>query len=134
MSIGQRQREAPVAKVTTATPAYPAAILNLEGVSTTRSGEKSPNGSHVQIQTLPRRAVDLTVYLPRGSEDGEYQLQFLNSRDYVLLSTRAQAAITRGLTEFLVPVDLTKILPGMYTVRSRRLPDGIWRMSSVTVQ
>ena len=104
------------------------------GVSTTRSGEKTANSGQVQIQTLPRRAVDLTVYLPRGSEDGEYQLQFLNSRDDVILSTKAQAAITRGLTEFSVPVDLTKISPGTYTVRSRRLPDGIWRMSSVTVQ
>ena len=127
-------QQAPVAKVTTATPAYPAAILNLEGVATTRSGEKTANSGQVQIQTLPRRAVDLTVYLPRGSEDGEYQLQFLNSRDDVLLSTKAQAVITRGLTEFSVAVDLTKISPGTYTVRSRRLPDGIWRMSSVTVQ
>jgi hypothetical protein len=61
-------QHAPVANVPTATPAYPAAVLNLEGVSTPRSAEKSPSGGPVQIQTLPRRAVDLTVYLPRGSE------------------------------------------------------------------
>jgi hypothetical protein len=134
LNRGKLPQKAPVANVPTATPAYPAAVLNLEGVSTTRSAEKSPAGGPVQIQTLPRRAVDLTVYLPRGSEDGEYQLEFLNSRDDVLLSARAQAAITRGLTEFSTPVDLTKFPPGTYTVRSRRLPDGMWRASNVTVE
>ena len=128
------QQQTPVANVTTPTPAYPAAVLNLEGVSTTRSAEKSPSGGAVQIQTLPRRTVDLTVYLPRGSEDGSYQLEFLNSRNDVLLSTKAEATITRGLTEFSTPVDLTKFPVGTYTVRSRRLPDGIWRMSTVNVQ
>lgn len=127
-------QQAPVAKMTAPTPAFPAAVLNLEGVSSTRSAEKNPSGGAVQIQTLPRRAVDLTVYLPRGSEDGEYQLEFLNSRDDVLSSTKAQATITRGLTEFSIPLDLTKFPPGTYTVRSRRLPDGMWRTSSVNVQ
>jgi len=116
------------------TPAYPAAVLNLEGVSTTRSAEKNTSSGQVEIQTLPRRTVDLTVYLPRGSEDGQYQLEFLNARDEVLLSSTAQAVITRGLTEFSTLLDLTKIAPGTYTVRSRRLPDGTWRVSSVTVQ
>lgn len=127
-------QQAPVAKMTTPTPAFPAAVLNLEGVSTTRSAEKNPSGGAVQVQTLPRRAVDLTVYLPRGSEDGEYQLEFLNSRDDILLSARGHAAIARGLTEFSTPVDLTRFQPGTYTVRSRRLPDGTWRASTVTVQ
>ena len=129
-----KAQQPPIAKVTSPKAAYPAAILNLEGVSTTRSGEKSTTGGQVQIQTLPRRAVDLTVYLPRGSEDGDYQLEFLNSRDNVFISTKAQASVTRGLTQFSVPVDLTKVSPGTYTVRSRRLPDGMWRVSGVTVQ
>lgn len=127
-------QEAGVQNLAKPTPVYPAAVLNLEGVSTTRSAEKSVTGGRVEIQTLPRRAVDLTVYLPRGSEDGEYRLEFLNPRDEVLLSATAQAAITRGLTEFSTPLDLTKIPPGTYTVRSRRLPDGTWRTSNVNVQ
>lgn len=126
-------RQGPITNIARQTPAYPAAVLNLEGVSTTRSAEKNTSGA-VQIQTLPRRAVDLTVYLPRGSEDGQYQLEFLNSRDEVLLSATARAVITRGLTEFSTPLDLTKIAPGTYAVRSRRLPDGMWRVSTVTVQ
>ena len=116
------------------TPVYPAAVLNLEGVSTTRSAEKNTSSGPVQIQTLPRRTVDLTVYLPRGSEDGQYQLEFVNPRGEAVLSATAQAVIARGLTEFSTPLDLTKIAPGTYTVRSRRLPDGTWRVSSVTVQ
>lgn len=127
-------QESRVASASRPTPAYPAAVLNLEGVSTTRSAEKNPPGGSVQIQTLPRRRVDLTVYLPRGSEDGQYQLEFLNSQDEILLSATAQAVITRGLTEFSTPLDLAKIAPGTYTVRSRRLPDGLWRVSNVTVQ
>ena len=127
-------QKAPITETATQTPAYPAAVLNLEGVSTTRSAEKNTSSSPVQIQTLPRRAVDLTVYLPRGSEDGRYQLEFLNARDEVLLSATAQAVIARGLTEFSTTLDLTKMAPGTYTVRSRRLPDGTWRISSVTVQ
>lgn len=116
------------------TPGYAAAVLNLEGVSKTRSAEKNTGASGAQVQTLPRRTVDLTVYLPRGSEDGRYQLEFLNAQDEVLLSASAQAVITRGLTEFSTPLDLSKIAPGTYTVRSRHLPDGMWRVSSVTVQ
>lgn len=115
-------------------PSYVAAVLNLEGTSTVRSAEKSATGNQVQIQTLPRRAVDLTVYLPRGSEDGQYQLQFLDSHGGIALSVRGQAKITRGLTEFTTPVDFVKTPPGTYTVRSRRLPDGTWRTSSVTIQ
>jgi len=126
-------QQGPITNVATETPAYPAAVLNLEGVSTTRSAEKNTS-TGVQIQTLPRRTVDLTVYLPRGSEDGRYQLEFLNSQGEVLLSATSQALITRGLTEFSTPVDLTKIAAGTYTVRSRRLPEGLWRVSSVTVQ
>jgi hypothetical protein len=126
--------QGPITGTASQIPAYPAAVLNLEGVSTTRSAEKNTSSGPVQIQTLPRRRVDLTVYLPRGSEDGQYQLEFLNARHEVLLSSTAQAVITRGLTEFATPLDLTKIAPGTYTVRSRRLPDGIWRLSSVTVQ
>jgi hypothetical protein len=124
----------PIAETAKEAPPYPAAVLNLEGVSTTRSAEKNTSTGPVQIQTLPRRIVDLTVYLPRGSEDGQYQLEFLSARDEVLLSSTARAVITRGLTEFSMLLDLTKIAPGTYTVRSRRLPHGTWRMSSVTVQ
>ncbi|MGI9072562.1 MAG: hypothetical protein ACR2JB_14910 [Bryobacteraceae bacterium] len=123
-----------VANVTRPTPSYPAAVLNLEGTSTTRSAEKSATGSAVQIQTLPRRAVDLTVYLPRGSDDGEYQLEFLNSQDQTVLSAKGQANIARGLTQFTTPVNLLKIPPGTYMFRSRRVPDGMWRTSSVTIQ
>lgn len=128
------QQQGPVTE-TRQIPGYPAAVLNLEGVSTTRSAEKNTVGTGgARIQTLPRRRVDLTVYLPRGSEDGQYQLQFLNAQDEVLLSASAQAVITRGLTEFSTPLDLAKVAAGTYTVRSRRLPDGMWRVSIVTVQ
>ena len=128
------RQQGAIAEKPAKTPAYPAAVLNLEGVSTTRSAEKNTGRGPVQIQTLPRRAVDLTVYLPRGSEDGQYQLEFLNGRDEVLLSSTAQAVIARGLTEFSTPLDLTKFASGTYTVRSRRLPDGAWRVSSISVQ
>ena len=49
-----------------------------------------------KVQKLPRRAVELTVYLARGSEDGEYQLELLDSRDRVRISTKGQAAMTRA--------------------------------------
>jgi hypothetical protein len=115
------------------TPTRPtAAILNLEG--TLRSAEKGGDGSEAGIQRLPRRAVELTVYLPRGSEDGDYALELLDSHNGMLLSAAGKAQIERGLTRFTVFVDLVKVSPGTYTVRSRRVPDGGWHSSKVTVE
>ena len=114
-------------------PSFPAAVLNL-GTSPTRSNETGPVAGASQIQRLPHHGVDLTVYLPRGSDDGDYQLQMLDQRGAVLLSANGKAVIDRGLTRFTTPIDLATISPGTYEVRSRRLPEGTWRSSSVVVE
>lgn len=117
-----------------AVPANPAAVLNL-GISPTRSGdEKRPPGSGLQIQRLPHHRVDLTVYLPRGSDEGDYQLEMLDSQDDVVISANGKAVIDRGLTRFTTAIDLAKIPPGTYQVKSRRVPDGTWHSSTVIVE
>jgi hypothetical protein len=135
--LSNRNRIAPrppetATKPTPSTITYPAAVLNLEG--TLRSTEKGGSGNQPGIQRLPRRAVELTVYLPRGSEDGNYEFELLDSHNGVLLSAMGNAKIERGLTRFIVVVDLLKVSPGIYTVRSRRMPEGGWHSSKVTLE
>jgi hypothetical protein len=115
-------------------PIYPAAVLNL-GISSTRSAdENARSAQQAPVQRLPHRRVDLTVYLPRGSEDGEYQLEVLDSQSAVLISTSGKAAIDRGLTSFTTSLDLQKMAPGKYIVRSRRIPNGTWHVSPVIIE
>jgi hypothetical protein len=112
---------------------YPAAVLNLE--STLRSGESGAvRGTQTGMQVLPRRALELTVYLPRGSEEGDYEFELLDSHNAVLVSATGRAEIDRGLTRFTTVVDLAKLLPGTYSARSRRLPAGGWHSSTVTME
>jgi hypothetical protein len=122
----------------TAKDVYVAAVFNFEATSNERSvsddSRASDSPSISKVQKLPRRAVELTVYLARGSEDGEYQLELLDSRDRVKISTKGQAAIDKGLTRFTTVVNLLNVVPGEYTVRSRRLPDGTWRSSKTMVE
>jgi hypothetical protein len=93
------------------TPVSPAAVLNL-GISPTRSGDGNPaSASGLQVQRLPHHCVDLTVYLPRGSYDGNYRLEMLDPQGGLVISANGRAVIDRGLTRFTTAVDLAKIPP-----------------------
>jgi hypothetical protein len=117
---------------------YQAAVFNFEGADDERvlRGTETPPPERLspKDQRLPARIVDLTVYLAGGSDDGEYQLQFLDGHNTVLASAEARAQIDKGRTHYTAVVDLSKFAPGEYAVRSRKWPNGSWYRSMVIVE
>ena len=118
---------------------YEAAVFNFEGADAervVRGAAEPPPMEHPpsKSQRLPAKIIDLTVYLARGSDDGEYQLQFVDVQNAVRASVAAKAAIDKGLTSFTVVIDLSKFAPGEYSVRSRKLLNGSWHTSRVIVE
>jgi hypothetical protein len=97
--------------------------------------------SNPEVQSYQRERLLLVVNLPPGSDDGNYELQILQSDDggAPLADVKSGASIVNGLTMFRAPLDLRNIEPGLYKARVRRLaspssglPDGTWR--SLTIQ
>ncbi len=133
--ISSRHSDDPGSKVANR---YEAAVFNFEGTAeeeVVRGAEPPPVQSPaLQKQRLPARVINLTVYLARGSDDGPYELQFLDTKNNVLASATSKAVIDKGLTSFTAIVDLSKLLPGEYSVRSRMLPNGAWHTSTAIVE
>ena len=69
-----------------ASVAFEPATLNLRDSSGIRG-----NGKAVQeeIPVLPRRALELTIILPFGSEPGDYQFEWIDAKGRVLLTGHA---------------------------------------------
>ena len=108
---------------------YEAAVFNFEGTAEQKKSSVGPQNlrqwkaPHCKSSAYQPEIINLTVYLARGSDDGPYELQFLDTKNNVLASATSKAAIDKGLTSFTVIVDLSKFAPGEYSVRSRKLPE-----------
>lgn len=107
----QRQEPAPE-------QAFQVALLDLRYLGTMRSGQ----GQEVprDVPVLPAQRLDLTVYLPIGSEEGEYEIGVARSQGEQPLAT-AQATvrlvdyIATAKTRHTVPLG-----PGSYSLELRR--------------
>lgn len=122
---------------TPASPQYDAAVFNFEGSpqgNVVRGESPNRGATNAKVQHLPAKKIALTIYLPRGSDEGEYAFEFLDTNEAVRDSATAHAVIDRGLTRFEIVMDLSKFQVGEYAVRSRRLPDGSWYTSTVIVE
>jgi hypothetical protein len=101
---------------------YQPMALDLSSLSAPRSDEtdqKPPRAFE-----LRRGRWVLSIQLPRGSEPGNYQAQFLRP-DQAAASLAGNARIEDGKTILRVNVDLTTFKPGNYTFAVRR-PPGDW--------
>jgi len=103
------------------------AVLNLESESITRSPSGTPNVAG-EVQRIPRGRLSLSIYLPLGSEVGQYEVQLLkNPTDQPPLTTSAGTAqIENGLTILRITPDLSPFEPGTYILAIRR-GTGSWR-------
>ena len=103
------------------------AVLNLESESITRS----PGGSQSiagDVQRIPRGRLALSIYLPTGSEAGQYDVQVLRtiSDQAPLATSSGTATIENGLTILRIAPDLSKLDAGTYILSIRR-GTGPWR-------
>ncbi len=65
--------------------------------------------------------LELTVNLPVGSKAGEYEFRFLKG-DQPVASAHAAAQIRRGVTAFVVKIDLSAVAAGDYAISVRNPP------------
>jgi hypothetical protein len=107
------------------------AVLNFE--SETRGAEGDPSKAD-DLQRLPRGPVALAIYLPIGSEPGQYQVRLLRSRSDTkpLASFAGTGELQDGLTILRITADLSEFKPGTYTFAIRRQGES-WRYRRVVI-
>lgn len=111
-----------------------AAVLNFEDGSELRGtpGEK-PSRPTSGVQHLPRNQLNLTVYLPLGSQEGIYELEMVSPGGQTMWRVQGHASIKDGLTSLPVSGDLRNVPIGQYKFRFRR-PGETWREKDVIVR
>jgi hypothetical protein len=110
---------------------YESASLDLKGRSVTRSVEKQ--APKAQPLILPAKRLDLSIFLPIGSEPGRYDVQFLKKIDEPLLSVSGEATVEHGTTILRAKLDLTGKPAGSFLVGLRQ-PLSDWTYYPVTIQ
>jgi hypothetical protein len=91
--------------------------LRLKGVSRSDTPDKQGDGT---TPRLPRTRLSLSIQLPVGSEDGTYDLAFVNSLGQSVLEARGDANLQNFVEVLPVQVNLADLAPGMYQLRLRR--------------
>jgi len=113
--------EPEIAKDLPSPQVYRPLVLDLRAWSPSRSVQ--PADIRPELR-LPRGPIQLSIYLPNGSEDGTYEFQLQAAGQPASLETRGTAQL-RDHTEVLeVKVDTSTLRPGSYLLRLRRDPDG----------
>jgi hypothetical protein len=106
------------------------ATLDLRGQTTVR-GEQRPTAG-TDVPTIPARNLELSVYLPLGSEEGDYEMQLLSEPERPLLSQTGAAALAGNDVVLRLVANLSSVEPGTYTLRLRRSGFS-WRNYSIVL-
>jgi hypothetical protein len=69
---------------------------------------------------LPRSALALSIYLPVGSEPGQYEVQIVEQPTRPLITAEGTAALRDHITVLKVKVDLQRLHSGLYLVGIRQ--------------
>jgi len=94
------------------------AVLDLRNQSPIRGDQPPTPGS--DVASLPARRLALSVYLPIGSEVGEYEMQILREAETPLLAQKGTAALEDHNIVVRIRADLTGLDSGRYLLRLRR--------------
>jgi len=90
---------------------YQANLLDLRSKAALRGAEQNGNESPV---VLPREALALSVYLPTGSEPGDYEVQVTQGPGQPLLKAQGSATLRDHVAVLDVRLDLRRLQPGLY--------------------
>jgi len=103
-----------------------AALLDLRNFSVVR-GDSPRTAANFETLQLNRSALDLTVQLPIGAEEGPYELQIIGKDSQSpLATTRGEAKIENFITTLHATIDTSDISPGEYRLALRHA-DFSWR-------
>ena len=96
---------------------------------------RSVEGQATKTQplVLPAKRLDLTIFLPIGSEPGRYEVQFLKKIDEPLLKASADARVEGGTTILRAKLNLVGEAAGSFLIGLRQPPSD-WTYYPVTVQ
>jgi len=105
--------------------------LHFEDVSSSRETDEAPEGS---LQRLPNRPISLSIYLPPGSETGNYEIAFLRTRSDATPLTKFEgtAQVENGAAVLRTALDLSSFQSGTYVLRFRSA-GGRWRYFRVAI-
>jgi hypothetical protein len=101
-----------------ATP-FEIAVLDLRNRSPVR-GEQQPAPGEAAIASLPPRLLDLSVYLPIGSEEGDYEMQILRDAATPLVTQSGTATLEDRNVILRLRTNLTGLAPGRYLLGVRK--------------
>ena len=114
-------------------PLYESVSVDLRDFRTTRSESTAPGNQRASISRVPRRRLALTIYLPIGFLDGEYEVQIADSGEASLATGIGNALVEDYMTKLRLNLDTTFITEGEYRLRIR--PIGFsWRQYPIIVQ
>ena len=107
------------------------AVLDLRNQSPVRGDQPPTPGA--DAASLPARRLALSVYLPIGSEVGEYEMQILRETETPLVSQEGTAKLENENVVVHVRADLTRLASGRYMLRLRRASFS-WRYYPVVLR
>jgi hypothetical protein len=110
-------------------PQYEPSTLDLRGMSLVRGGSTSSNSP----LELPRRRLALSIFLPTGTEPGEFDVQVSQQPENPILTASGPAILRDQIAVLDVRLDLTGLTPGSYLLAIRER-DWDWNYYRVTVR
>jgi hypothetical protein len=111
--------------------AYTPMVLDLRNQAITR-GSGSRHGK-TTIPSVPRQRLELSIYLPVGSEEGEYQIRLLGENSAVLIETKGTARLENHRTVLRSQIDLTQLPAGIHRLGIRQ-EEWNWAYYPILVQ
>lgn len=93
------------------------AVLDLRNRSVPRGTEPNPVEPPLMVK---RTAVHWNIFLPFGSNDGPYDIRLFTDSGELLVSTKANAKLTDGVSVIQISVDLSSRSPGQCVLRLTR--------------
>jgi hypothetical protein len=105
--------------------AYQVCRLDLRNRFVLRGGgQESPKPPIAPLE-LSTGLLDLTLDLPTGSREGQYEVQVLEQPGKPIASIRGAAKLENDITVIRAKIDLRNVTPGRYLLGIRR-PELVW--------
>lgn len=118
----------PIARQQPPAPVYVQASLDLRGHSPTR-GQSPPRLPSELV--LARGRLNLTIILPVGSEEGNYEVRLGKPGEEAALTAKGRARIMNYLTSLTVRMDTLDLSVGKYVLSIREEP---WAWAEYSVE
>lgn len=97
---------------------YELAVVDLRNRSPVRGEQPGP--TETLVASLPTRPLELSVYLPIGSEEGRYQIQIVREAETPLVTVSGSATLENRNVVLRLRTDLAGFAPGRYLLAIRK--------------